>query len=111
MSNRYVSDQDGGDVNVNCPADAPRRCHGRVELRRRGHLLAGGRFSVLRGRVGFARLRTTRSGRRLVLGGEDLAIVVRVVSRDRRGVKRTVSARGFFMVFNDPFETDGPADP
>lgn len=40
MSNRFLADQDGGYVNVNCPADAPRRCRGRVELTRLGHLPA-----------------------------------------------------------------------
>lgn len=81
-------------IELGCPGDARARCVGRIELRRRGRVIAAGGFRIGRGLKRQVTMRVSRRGRRL-LGGRasELSVVSVIRGRDRRGVRRVARAR------------------
>ncbi len=70
-----------------------KHCRGTAQLRRRGKIIASGRFRATRNRVAFTAVRLNRRGARLLSARRQLRVGVRIDSIDANGNGWRSSAR------------------
>lgn len=87
-----VAFRGNGEIGLACPGDAAAVCRGRIDLVRRGIVVARGSFGIARGRKRVIALRVTRRGRDLI-GTGTLSVQGVIRSRDRSGALRSTRVR------------------